>query len=618
MKTSAYKKVHRDILLEWVYDDVNNIAEPFSILINNRERTQSYMGSTLTNNGPEYQLFPIDRIQNKYAQVDADNYNFLNQADFPSQGQLRHDQLNIRMPSNFNFEEYRGFYIRVYTYDFDHQKTYDISNFFYNKNNDDQTNDVLDTVAPPTLYEDRLWDQVITVEIPSVNTVSTQITNGSPTTGSINDLLTDGRGLSLTSPIFVDFHWITSINTVGGEVQYTMTNPFSIEFPQSPELEQLTLYMEESSIGDYFEIYPLYNGSFSDYLDFMNSSRSLGNVYYQEYFITIFEENIKGKTSQFIIEKDFFNKIEWRPIIKYSTSIATIDVEMRLIDKVDNSVVIRKALYGAKPQQTSKYALNLKKINVRNINKPKIYIKKSLQLAEIDSMTRRDPQQLTVTVDSPTLINLNNITAFSKNAINTKKGRKIDNYFPMGVLKILIEPFDNIIRFVLARKNGDGLEFVDLTNCNDLKLSFKSELANYEFDLYPEKNMNTTSGMCSFKIPASQYIDIKKLLVEDENLFYITTTNKNVRTVLYSGQFDTEIDDSSISGGNDDGNNTTSIIKDPSDEERGIAIVTRRRVRVGTESELKQPVKISNLKLTKVKYNLNPLIFQQNHWSWRT
>ena len=610
MKTSSYKKVHRDVLLEWVYDDVNNITEPFSILKNNRDRTKSYIGSTLTNNGIGYQLFPLDRVQNKYAQIDLSTYNFLNKTDYTSQGPLRHDQLNIRMPNNFNFEQYLGFHIRVYTYDFDHQKTYDLSNFFFNKN-DAESNDVLDTVAPPTLYEDRLWDQIITVEIPSVNTVSSQLTNSAPTPGSVNDVLTGGRGLSLTSPIFIDFYWIESINTVGTEVQYTMTNPFSIDFPQSPELEQLTLFAEESSIGDYFEIYPLYNGSFNDYLSFMSSSKSLGNVYYQEYLITIFEENIKGKTTQFLIEKEFGDKVEWRPIIKYSTSNAVIDIEMRLVDKVDNSVVIRKALYGLKPQQTSKYALNLKKIKIRNVNKPKIYIKRSLELAEIDSMTRRNPQELSVTVDSPALVNLNNISAFSNNALNHKKTKKIDNYFSMGRLKILIEPFDNIIRFVLARKDGDKLEFIDLTNCDNLKLSFKSELANYEFELYPEPNMNSVSGMCSFKIPTINYMDLKKLIVEGENLFYITTTNKNVRTVLYSGQFNTEIEDDGSDTGGDDDNTTSSIINDPNLEERGIAIVTRRRVRVGTESELKQPIKLTNLTnltVSKNKFNLNPLI----------
>jgi len=574
MKTSVYKKVHRDILLEWVYDDNNGITEPFSILSNNRERTKSYIGSNLTNNGVDYQLFPLDRVQNKYAKVDDSSYNFLSKSDYTSQGSLRHDQLNIRLPNNHTFGEYLGFHIRVYAYGLD-GKTYDISNFFYNKNDNDQVSDMLGNIIPPILYEERLWDKNIIVEIPSVNAITLQLSQGNPISGSINQLLTN-RGLSMTSPIFVDFHWISSIKTVGSEVQYQLTNPFSIEFSQSPQLEQLTLYAKESSVGDYFEIYPLYDGYFQRYLEFIESSKALGHVYYNEYLITIFEQDIKGKTSRFTVTNNFQDMVEWRPIIKYSTSSAIIDIEMRLIDKVDNSTIIRKAIYGMKPDQASKYALNLKKIKVRNINKPKIYVKNTLLLSDVDSITRKDVQQLTVTVNSPSLINLNNISAYSNNSLNFKRPRKIDNYFTIGRLRILIEPFDNIIRFVLAYKRNDELEFIDLTNCQDLKLSFKSESSNYEFGIYSEDNMNTASGMCSFRIPSSRYLDIKNLVLLDENLFYITTINQGVRTTLYTGQFSTDavvITDDTL----DD--TDTSSIKDPIYNSKGIAIATKREVR---------------------------------------
>lgn len=615
MRSSTYKKVHRDILLEWVYDDNNNITEPFSVLTNNRERTKSYMGSNLTNNGIDYQLFPLNKVEGKYAKVDATAYNFLSQTDYSSQGPLRHDQLNIRMPNNYDFEEYRGFYLRVYAYDFNTRKTYDISNFFFNKDDEDQYDDMLDTVAPPILYEDRLWDQNIILDLPSVNTIALQLDSGSPTPGSINDVLTGGEGLSMTTPIFIDFHWITSIKNIGGEIQYTVTTPFTIEIPQEPALESLGLFIEESLQGDFFEINPLYNGTFEDYITFMDSSRSLGNVYVSEYLVTIFEQNIKGKTTRFLIERNYEDKIEWRPIIKYSTTTAIIDVELRMTDRVDGTTIIRKALYGMKPEQTSKYALNLKKIKVRNINKPKIYVKRSAELAELDAITRKDPQKLTVKVKSPNLLDLNGIHAYSSNALNFKQERKIDNYHPMGILKIVLEPFDNIIRFILARKSGDALEFIDLTNCQDMRLSFKSEVANYQFDIYPEPNMNSAAGMCNFRIPSASYQDLKKLLTEGENLFYITTNNNQVRTVLYSGQFTTsdsqEVNETTDNLLSDNISNTgTSIITDPGLEpERGTAIVTRRRVRVTNQpEEPTRKLKVNNLKLSTFKYPLDPRI----------
>ena len=50
---------------------------------------------------------------------------------------------------------------------------------------------------------------------------------------------------------------------------------------------------------------------------------------------------------------------------------------MRLIDSVDETTIIRKASYGMLQDELSKYSLNMMKINVKNVAKPKIYNIKS-------------------------------------------------------------------------------------------------------------------------------------------------------------------------------------------------------------------------------------------------
>jgi hypothetical protein len=162
--------------------------------------------------------------------------------------------------------------------------------------------------------------------------------------------------------------------------------------PQIPKLDALGIYMKESKDGDYFEIYATYDNSFETFAIFMDDSKKINKFYYLEFDITVFEENIKGKTQTYKIENDFTEIVEYRPIIKYSTTNAIIDVEMRLINRDDGNVVVRKAAYGMKPDQLSKYLVNLKKINiggsrtgksmnvgnlisVRGVTKPKIYSK---------------------------------------------------------------------------------------------------------------------------------------------------------------------------------------------------------------------------------------------------
>ena len=55
MESSTYRKIHRDILLEWVYSDQNFITEPFKILNNSKDQNLSYIGGGLTLNNLDNQ-----------------------------------------------------------------------------------------------------------------------------------------------------------------------------------------------------------------------------------------------------------------------------------------------------------------------------------------------------------------------------------------------------------------------------------------------------------------------------------------------------------------------------------------------------------------------------------
>jgi len=536
MRNSSYQKVNRDVLFEWIYDDVNLITEPYKILRNKRDITSSYIGGNLTNNSLSNQLFPIDLVSNKWSKIDTNQYGFLTIEDYPSSGPVKHDTLRIYFPINYNFAEYSGIKIKIYTLDFTNKVLVDISNFYFDKFDTNQSS-IRETILQPVLYEGRLWNQYIDIDIPSVSFLSSQRnSSGGVLLGSINDYLTNGSGLSITSPIFIDFSFITGFQQVGTQKNFFLSTPFTLEIPQSPELEELQLVIEESKEGDYFEIYPTFNGTFEEFVQFIETSYTVDKDYYTEYQITVFEENIKGKTNRFVIDSDFSEKIEFRPIFKYSTTIASIDVELKLIDRVSETVLTRRAIYGLKPNQLSKYLVHLKRIKVKNIQKPKIYVKNETILSQIDSLNRGNQQEVKINVDVPTLIDVKNVHAYSENDLNPKSSSNLDNYHPNGRMKIIIQPFDNIIKFSLARKVDNKLEFLDLTNCQNLLLIFNSEKSTYSFQIFGE-NINLSTGSISFKIPQSFYQSLKNIYLEKNNLFYITTTNNNIRTLIYSGLF---------------------------------------------------------------------------------
>ena len=124
--------------------------------------------------------------------------------------------------------------------------------------------------------------------------------------------------------------------------------------------------LKKDSTQNFFEIYGVYNDTIAGFSQFIDESFNIGHRYYVQYNITMYEQNIRGKTTTVTVHEGFNETIEYRPIIKYSTTTAIIDVEMRLIDAVDDSYIIRRASYGMLQDEVSKYSLNLTKINLSN------------------------------------------------------------------------------------------------------------------------------------------------------------------------------------------------------------------------------------------------------------
>ena len=373
-KISKYIKLDKNILLEYVYDDNNNISEAYDILVNSKEKSQSYMATSTsgTGNTQGNQLFRLDAISNKYGKIDTSNYSFLQVKNYTTPVPIRHDTLRIHLPINWTFGEYLGFYINVYAFDTTNQKKYSISNFYFDMTDVSQQY-LMNFTSPPLLFQEKLWGKNITIEIPSVSAISAQKVNNLPKEDSINSNLTSGGGLNMTSPIFIDFNFINGAQTVNGITSYSLAPKVETSIPQSPEFESLGLAVKHSLNGDFFEIYGTYNDTIAGFKQFIDDSFTAGNRYYVQYNITMYEQNVRGKTVTALVTDNFNETIEYRPIIKYSTTTAIIDVEMRLIDAVDDSYIIRRASYGMLQDEVAKYSLNLIKINLKNASKPKIY-----------------------------------------------------------------------------------------------------------------------------------------------------------------------------------------------------------------------------------------------------
>ena len=627
-KISKYIKLDKNILLEYIYNEGNLLSEPYNILVDSRDRRQSYMAAndSATGNGVGNQLFKVDSVSGKYAKVNPDYYSFLQLKDYSSGTPVRHDTLKFHVPVNWTFGEYLGFYVKIYAFDTSNTRIYDLCNFYFDMTDISQQY-LLNFTSPPLLFQEKLWGKNVQIDIPALNDLSSQRSNNSPKENSINANLTSGVGLNMTSPIFIDFHFIKKVQTINAITTYLLTPKVTSTIPQTPEFERLGLTIQHSVNGDFFEIYGTYNNTISGFSQFIDESYNIGHRYYVQYNVTMYEQNIRGKTTTVTQHENFNETVEYRPIIKYSTTTAIIDVEMRLIDAVDDSYILRRASYGMLQDEVAKYSLRMMKINLVNASKPKIYnIKASIdpslvgfsnsmgRITKPVSQTRAVSGIIagggngansgansgasvtiqTVKVPFPVLTEKFNIIGKSDNAIVDKT-----TFFGLGKITIVIYPFDNVIKFVLADGTPTTPNYLNMTGLGEIKLVFKNTTDVVEIPLYSETEINLAIGQIAFKITESKVPTLRKIENSGINIFYITSSNQGLSTAIYTGLY--KLYDSISNAGQlnaeaPSSNSNPSIIKDPN-LPLETAIVTRRKI--GTESTpVIKPGSVSSAKNT--------------------
>ena len=632
-KISKYVKLDKDILLEYIYNDGNMVGDQYKILIDSRDGRRSYIAGDLSSTGntnikgQENQLFRLDSVSGRYGIVNPDYYSYLQYKEFGASIPVRHDTIKVHIPINWTFGEHLGFYIRVYTLDETNTNPFEISNFYFDMTNVSQQY-LMNYSTPPLLFQEKLWGKTIQIEVPAINEIAAQKTDGFPKEDSINSNLSNGIGISMTAPIFIDFFFIDGIQKVNGITTYILANKVTTTIPQAPEFERLALVVQHSSEGDFFEIYGTYNDNIAEFKKFIDDSVKMGHRYYVQYNITTYEQNIRGKTTTVTVHDGFNEMIEYRPIIKFSTTTAIIDVEMRLIDSVDDSYILRRASYGMLQDEVSKYSTSMLKINLVNASKPKIYNVKNAIDASLLGVTnamgrtttpRGRTNQMassgagfnvgiavnkgdlgsgndfgagvganggagfggsggsvkveTIKVPYPVLIDKFNIIGKSDNAIFSN-----NTFYGNAKMQIKIYPYDNILKFIIA--SGDPLkpDYLDMTGLGEIKLAFRTDNTTEEFTLLAEAtDINLKLGQVVFKIPQSKVISIKKIYESGVNLFYIIASSQGNVSVVYTGLFQIFDNLANISALNKDSAANPGINQDPK-LPKETAVVTRKLI----------------------------------------
>lgn len=535
--TKKFINIHEDVLIEWIYNN-GNISENYSIWSDIKTQTRNFV-STSNYNSIDYTLFNIDPVLKKYSKVDVEKFNFLKIQDYFT-APIQYDKINIHFPFNYDFGDYIGLLFNVYVFDFKNQKTVNLSSYFYDKT--DINIEKLMQLNEPFRYGEKEWGKYLTISIPSVDEVSNDrvvtSTINKPSPNTINGNITsDNIGLSLTTPIFINLSFITTRETVLGTTYYYLGDTFDTSISKTPEYQSLGVTIEESTQWDFFEIYGFYNDSNENLDNFIRDLEESGRRINIEYIVTLYEENLQsGFPIKFVVTENFSQKIEYRPIFKYSNTTASIDVEMNIVDLVDNTTIIRTTSLGL-TTNLFKYGKTLSRLQIDTLNKPKIYNYRSDNT--IDSTTNISSINTygITKVPYPLLISNYKILLSS-----TRSQGSSNDYKTLGTMTMLLTPFDNVIKFQIAKQiNADGApesyNMADILSNSKLTLIFKSDTEMIEKEIFHETDENNIEeGIVIYKVLESDMKIIKGLKDKDDN-FYLTIVGNNTRTLLYSGKF---------------------------------------------------------------------------------
>lgn len=534
------------ILTQYIYNDTLQ-SKNYNIINDTLNNELTFTSAETTDSNNQTDLFVLDALTNKYGVVNFTERPYLQQQQFVNTPDTQYDQVRLYFPTSYNFNDNIGFYINVSTYNYTNTKLYNLANFYFDKTNPEHVAKIQYSSVPVN-FGGKLFGKYIEISVPSVYAESRNRASNRPIPGSVNYNLTGGInsiGLSDTSPVFVNVRFIESKGTTLGMTTYNLSKAYKSSITQFPEAQNLSIKIEHSTDGDYFTINPEFNGSASEFARFMQILEESGAKSYCIFTITLYENMLSTDSVDIYKYENFDTKIKYRPIFTLSNTTASIQVALKIVNSVDNTVSNRTADYTLVNSEILKYGKSLTKINLTNVIKPKIYNAKPEQLIINNAMTQNITRRVQTQVRTNTVTQVKNVPVLvdTYNIIAKNVDDTILNnvkYSGQNNLVLNLKPFDNIVKLKIAEDiNSDNTvkTFSIPNNNTQVTLTFKSDKKTVEIPLYTQSNLvDLNNGVVVFMINESYNTDLKNIRNSNPN-FYVTLKSELSNNVLYTGKF---------------------------------------------------------------------------------
>jgi hypothetical protein len=397
----------------------------------------------------------------------------------------------------------------------------------------------------PFTLGDSSFSKYIEVKVPSLIHMQDATKNQ-----EFSDTFFDQHPLISSSNYEVLLSTIQTIKEVGGTEYIELADERQITLAQEDEYADLTVNIEESSDGDYFEIWGEKDGSqdgFERYItERMQESSDDITVFYD---LDVSEQLGLSYVSTYqttMVQVDQFDqRLFYRPIIKNSSFCSSflIRVAMRIYNETDNTQILK--IGSIISTQPKKYGKRMQKISLKaNDESPVIYnkldntsVNRELN-AFVNSIRPAIGETKYVPVALDTYGILGGVTNVSLQGTEINSNNEI-TYSAEGNAEITLSKVsDNFMKFSIARPVGDNLESISLVNAEDIILIIKSggiEQQIHHDPTFPDIDLG--KGEVFFKVPKSVATRFDQADTNAEaDKFYINLKNGQTESLLYHGK----------------------------------------------------------------------------------
>lgn len=535
MAQSKYFLLDRNLLAEWVYEDATELVAEDQVIIEHKLPEWKSFANTdfkpgnipsATGNILSRQLTPFNLESNIWTPVDVNNPRLVVQT-YPYPAPVKYDTLKIHLPISYNFEDVVGIALNVYTFNKDMNKEVHLSTWYYDKTVHNSPD-----IEEPFVMSEKYWGKYFQIRVPSVASISSDIVANGPTflprEGSLNSRL-DDSGLSQSAPIFITVTYIRRRRQVGNIFVYEMSSELEAATSQGEEYLDLGLLVEESSEGHWINISGVYNNQIAGFGNFLNMRLNSGAVDTVEYEINLIEAGTRTSSDKRYLDSEVGSVIEYRPIIKNTSTTAMIEVIMRLTNQVDNSVIERKGALTLTGSQISRYGRYMSRIDVSGALKPIVYVnKESGSTMKIDGGLNLNA----TTKYFPILIERKSIVLKDRSSVVDG-----ETFFAQGQGELVIYPYDNVFRLIVANQiDSNTVQYFSVPPDSQPKLLFKSNDTLVELNLWTDSGeVDLANGSMVFRLNPEEVRRVSKIYYSGFPFFYIVLDTGVSRSVLYSG-----------------------------------------------------------------------------------